>query len=53
MVELSSPETDGKGKVSPCIIFLLNTKTIAQQRIIHWNVTSLCFLTKGIQCIMF
>ena len=53
MVELTLPETDGKGRVSRSIIFLLNTKTMAQQRIIHWNVTSLRFPTKGIQCIMF
>ena len=52
MVELTLPETDGKGKVSRSIICLLNTKTMAQQRIIHWNVTCLCFPTKGIQCIM-
>ena len=48
MVELTLPETDGKGKVSRSIIFLFNPKTMAQQRIIHWNVTSLCFPAKGI-----
>ena len=52
MVELTLPETDGKGKVSRSIICLLNTKTMVQQRIIHWKVTSSCFLTEGIQCIM-
>ena len=47
MVELTLPETDGEGKVSRSIICLLNTKTMAQQRVIHWNVTCLCFPTNG------
>ena len=46
MVELTLPETDGKGKVSRSIICLLNTKTMAQQRIIHWNVTVCVFQLK-------